>query len=362
MRMLVSAPFDTSANVGISLYIRRIVPHLARCCDLTILTPDPQLFSQYGRAIGIPESVRFRVRRLLWVLTRLRAYCREDYDVLLCLTPAIPVPTLLPTVAVVHDLTPLKIRRLNPITEKASFWAGLQTLRLADRVVTDSRSTMEDFARMNILPRRRAAVAYCGPGIYPSLEEADYAKQFVPFILYVGSHAPHKNVFRLIHSFARVRAERSLKLVLVGSGSKEQLARVARTVATHGIQSHVILLDGVSDAQLSSLYQRCRLLVCPSLYEGFGLPVLEAMLHGAPVACSTASSLPEVAGDAAVLFDPLSIQDMADKLQTLLDNPDLAARLSEIGRDRAALFTWERTARTIHERACALTTALGHKH
>jgi glycosyltransferase involved in cell wall biosynthesis len=352
--MLVSAPFDTRVNAGISLYIRRLVPHLAGHCDLTILTPNPHPFSQYGRAIGIPESVRFRVRRLFWVLTRLRAYCRDDFDVLLCLTPAVPVPALLPTIAVVHDLTPLKVRGLNPTTEKVSFWAGIQTLRFADRIVTDSRSTMEDFARMSILPRRSTAIAFCGPGISPSYDESDFAKQFTPFILYVGSHAPHKNVIRLIHSFARVRAEQELKLVLVGSGSEEQLSRVALTVANEGLRSRVTLLNEISDAQLSSLYQHCRLLACPSLYEGFGLPVLEAMSHGAPVACSSASSLPEVAGDAAVLFDPLSVQDMADKLQTLLDNHGLADRLSVAGRDRAGRFTWEHTAQIIYELAAGL--------
>jgi glycosyltransferase involved in cell wall biosynthesis len=354
MRMLVSAPFDTRAYAGISLYIRRLVPHLAGHCDLTILTPDPHVLSRYGRTMGIPEGVRYPVRRILWIVSRLRAYCTKDYDVLLCLTPTVPVPTLLPTIAVVHDLTPLKVRGLNPIKEKASFLAGLQTLRLADQVVTDSRHTLDDFVAMNLLPRRRTAVAFCGPGITPSHEETDYARQFVPFVLYVGSHAPHKNVIRLIHSFARTRAEPNLKLVLVGSGSGEQLRRVALTVATNRLSRRVVLLNRVSEAQLSSLYQHCRLLACPSLYEGFGLPVLEAMLHGAPVACSSTSSLSEVAGGAAVLFDPLSVQDMTDKLQTLLDSPSLAARLSGNGRCRAALFTWERTARTICECAANL--------
>jgi len=355
MRILVSAPFDTRVNAGISLYIRKLIPALTKHCDLTILTPTPQSFSQYGRAIGISGSVQFRVRRLSWTLARLPFYCTQDHDVLLCLTPAIPVPPLLPTIAVVHDLTPLKVRGLNPITEKASFWAGLQTLRLADRVVTDSRSTMDDFVSMKLLPHRRTSVAFCGPGISLSYDEAEFARQFVPFVLYVGSHAPHKNVIRLVHSFARVYAERELRLVLVGSGSEEQLGRAAQAVAKHGLQRRVTLLNGIADAQLSSLYQQCRLLACPSLYEGFGLPVLEAMLHGAPVACSSVSSLPEVAGDAAVLFDPLSVQDMADKIQTLLDSPDFAARLSEIGRDRATRFTWDRTARTIYECAAGLT-------
>jgi glycosyltransferase involved in cell wall biosynthesis len=362
MRMLVSAPFDTSAQAGISLYVRRIVPQLARYCQLTILTPEPHLVSEHGRAIRIPDSVRFRIRRLTWVLTRLPAYCTDDFDVLLCLTPAVPVPALLPTIAVVHDLTPLKVPGLNPITEKVSFLAGIQTLRFADGVVTDSRSTMDDFATMHLLSRRRSKVAFCGPGISPSCGEADYARQFVPFVLYVGSHAPHKNVIRLIHSFARVRAERDLKLVLVGSGSEEQLGGAAQAVAKHGLQARVTMLNSISDARLSSLYTHCRLLACPSLYEGFGLPVLEAMLHGAPVACSSVSSLPEVAGNAAILFNPLSVQDMADKLQVLVGSPGLAARLSNAGRHRATLFTWERTASTIYESASALTATSGRKH
>ncbi len=352
--MLVSAPFDARANTGISLYIRRIVPHLAIHCQLTILTPNPRLFSECGRVIAIPENVRFRIRRLAWVLTRLRAYCKGSYDALLCLTPAVPVSVPLPTIAVVHDLTPLQVRELNPMTEKVSLWAGLQTLRFADRVVTDSRSTLDDFAALNLLPRRQTAIGYCGPGILPSNAEADYAKQFVPFVLYVGSQAPHKNVIRLIHAFGMLRAERDLKLVLVGSASDHQLGRLERTVGKLRLQSRVVLHHSVSEPQLSSLYQHCRLFVCPSIYEGFGLPVLEAMLHGAPVACSSVSSLPEVTGDAAVLFDPHSVPDMSDKMRVLLDNNDLAAKLSENGLRRAALFSWERTARTIYEIAAGL--------
>jgi len=361
MRLLISAPFDASADAGISLYVRRVIPHLATRCQLTVLTPNPKLLSECGRVIAIPENVRFRIRRLTWVLTRLRAYCNGSYDALLCLTPAVPIAAPLPAIAVVHDLTPLKVRELNPITEKVSFWAGLQTLRCADWVVTDSHSTLEDLAAASILPRQRITVGYCGPGLLPSNAAADYAKQFIPYILYVGSHAPHKNVIRLIRSFARVVGTRNLKLVLVGDGSIEQLSHAARAISEEGLQSRVTLLNRVPDAHLSSLYKHCQLLACPSLYEGFGLPVLEAMLHGAPIVCSSVSSLPEVAGDAAILFDPLSVQDIADKLQALLDNPALATRLSEAGRHRADLFTWERTASAIYESVSALSAPSGRK-
>jgi glycosyltransferase involved in cell wall biosynthesis len=256
---------------------------------------------------------------------------------------------------VIHDLCPLSIPQLNPIKLKASFFAGLQTLRLADHVVTDSQYTRDDLTAMNLLPRWRTSVAFCGPGVLPSDKEPNYARRFVPFVLYVGSHAPHKNVARLIHAFARVRASRKLKLVLVGPGSKEQLHRMARIVGLNNLHSRVVHLPTMSDPQMSSLYRHCQLLACPSLYEGFGLPVLEAMLHGAPVACSNASSLPEVAGQAAILFNPFSTTDIANQLQTVLDSPGLASQLSEAGRDRALLFNWERTASSILARAAELT-------
>jgi glycosyltransferase involved in cell wall biosynthesis len=354
MRILLNAAFDTRANAGISLYIRRLVPHLARLCDLTILTPDPELFAQHGRTIRIPQSVRFPLRRTLWTLCRLGAHRTREDDVLVCTTPAVPVPRVLPTIAVIHDLIPMRVRRLNPVKEKVAFWAGLQSLRLADRVVTDSSSTRDDFAATRILPVERTAVAYCGPGVEPSSEQTDYARRFMPFVLCTGSLAPHKNLVRLVSSFARLRADLELKLVLVGTGSQEQAQRLERAVAENHLQSRVVLLTTLSDPQLSSLYRHCRMMVCPSVYEGFGLPLLEAMLHGAPVACSSVSSLPEVAGGAAVLFDPRSVGDMTDKLQRLLDDPCLSRRLSELGLLRATRFTWERTAETVFRSAAQL--------
>ena len=354
MRILLNAAFDTLADVGISLYIRRLVPHLAELCDLSILTPDPHLFTDYGRVVQIPECVRSTPRRTLWTLTRLAAHCR-DSDVLVCATPAIPMHSRLPTVAVVHDLTPLVCRRLVPVKEKAAFWMGLQTLRLAHRVITDSSQTKVDLAKMGLLPRRRISVGYCGAGISPTTERIDYASQFMPFVLHVGSHAPHKNVARLIKAFSRVKSDPDLKLVLVGTGSTLQLDSIGQTITANGLRSRVVMLDGLSAGQMSSLYRGCRLVVCPSLYEGFGLPVLEGMAHGAPVACSAVSSLPEVAGEAATLFDPRSVADMASKMQATLDDPRAPSLAMERGTTRASLFTWERTARTIYARAFELT-------
>jgi glycosyltransferase involved in cell wall biosynthesis len=120
------------------------------------------------------------------------------------------------------------------------------------------------------------------------------------------------------------------------------------------VTGDVIFLDWVDAAELEGLYAAAACFVFPSLYEGFGLPVLEAMHRGVPVACSDRSSLPEVAGDAALLFDPESPDDIARTIETLLGDPEKAARLREAGRARAAGFTWERTAHGVlaaYERA-----------
>ncbi len=155
-----------------------------------------------------------------------------------------------------------------------------------------------------------------------------------PFLLYPANPWPHKNHARLYEAFALVRRERpELRLVLTGRGHPEALPE--------GVESR----GRVSDDELVALYRTASALVFPSLYEGFGLPPLEAMACGCPVAASNTTSLPEVCGDAAELFDPLSIEDMARAVEALLDDP---APYVERGLARASRFSWEACARA-HE-------------
>ena len=155
-----------------------------------------------------------------------------------------------------------------------------------------------------------------------------------PFLLYPANGWPHKNHARLFEAFASVRRSRpELRLVLTGTGHPAALP--------NGVESH----GRVPDDELVRLYRTASALVFPSLYEGFGLPPLEAMACGCPVACSNATSLPEVCGDAAELFDPTSVEDMARAIEDVLDDPK---RYVERGLARAAGYSWEATARA-HE-------------
>jgi glycosyltransferase involved in cell wall biosynthesis len=168
-----------------------------------------------------------------------------------------------------------------------------------------------------------------------------------PFVLSVGTLEPRKNHLRLVRSFGRILpAHPELRLVLVG-GKGWLYEDVTAEVARLGLQDRVVFSGFVADADLPAVYTLASIFAFPSLYEGFGLPVLEAMACGTPVVCSNASSLPEVAGDAAILVDPTDVDTLARALhQALSDQPGRQVMQTR-GQAQAARFTWSAAARTL---------------
>jgi glycosyltransferase involved in cell wall biosynthesis len=167
-----------------------------------------------------------------------------------------------------------------------------------------------------------------------------------PYVLFVGNLKPHKNVKTLIHAFSRVCAHGGFhhQLVILGDDRKWK-AGLVNECAKLGIDAHVLFAPHVPDEDLPWVYGAAELLVMPSLIEGFGLPVLEAMACGTPVVCSRAASLPEVAGDAAEYFEPTSAEDLAATLERLLGSRELQETLRRKGLERVKLFSWEECAR-----------------
>ncbi|MBN2464189.1 glycosyltransferase family 4 protein [candidate division WOR-3 bacterium] len=346
MHLLFSAAFNTRATVGISAYIRHIVPELARLCELTVLTPDPEVFSDVASTIRIPEYTRSHLGRVLWTSTSLGHFLTHRYDAVFCPTPVVPVYARLPAVAVVHDLTPLMLPKAHSSPLKALFWGALQTLRWARAVITVSENTRRDLARCSrAVPLSRVHVVPEGPGLVPVPGDTSFAHQLQPYLLYVGGHARHKNLPRLVSAFGLIHQRPSLKLVMTGWSKPELIDRTRSAVTALGLQQRVIIMaNPLDESQLSSLYRHCTAFVYPSLYEGFGLPVLEALAHGIPVACSRVSSLPEVGGEAAVYFDPTSVRDIAEKLNSIISDEVLERRLRRQGPLRAAEFSWTKAA------------------
>lgn len=251
----------------------------------------------------------------------------------------------------VHDL----IYRIYPETHSGVLTLGLRALvRLAvsrsDRVIVDSQSTGDDVMRLLGAPADQVDVVPLGIGATATgvaLPEADLRRELElgdrPIVLSVSAKRPHKNLLRLIDAVASFSPEERPLLVLPGYATWHE-AELRERAATRGVAADVRFLGWVSAAQLEGLYAAAACFVFPSLYEGFGLPVLEAMARGTPVACSNTSSLPEVAGDAALLFDPEDTTAIAGAVRRLLLDRVLADDLRERGQRQAERFSWERSA------------------
>ena len=165
-----------------------------------------------------------------------------------------------------------------------------------------------------------------------------------PIVLTVSAKRPHKNLERLFEAFLGIATEGQPTLVVPGYPTFHEPALRARAEALGG-GARIRFTGWLEDDLLDALYRAASCFVFPSLAEGFGLPVLDALVRGTPTACSNASSLPEVAGDAVLYFDPMDVGEMTRAIERLLADAALRERLRQAGPERARLFTWERTAR-----------------
>ena len=166
-----------------------------------------------------------------------------------------------------------------------------------------------------------------------------------PYLLYVGSRKPHKNLPRLLEAYSISGVRRDARLVLTGSPDQKIVSEIERL----GLSGDVVFADSDADGDLSDVYRGALGFVFPSLYEGFGLPPLEAMACGIPVLTSRVCSLPEVVGDSGILVDPLDVEAIADGIRRLVQDSDLRAELRERGLLRAKEFSWDETARRTRE-------------
>jgi glycosyltransferase involved in cell wall biosynthesis len=222
--------------------------------------------------------------------------------------------------------------------------------RRSNRIIVDATSTRDDLDRLLRVAPSKVDVVPLGLGaarrIAPMPEMQLRAKLDLPdqpIVLCVAAKRPHKNLMRLLGAIALIPSDRRPALVLPGyrTAHEDQLRARADEL---GIARHVRFLDWIDSDELEGLYAAASCFVFPSLLEGFGLPVLEAMIRGLPVACSGNGALAEVAADAALLFDPRSGTEIASAIERLLTDTAEAERLRSAGRVRAATFTWAATA------------------
>ena len=305
---------------------------------------------------GLPRSP---VPNILWHQLSLPRICKKNgYDVLFL--PAanrrIPVWAPCPTVGVVHDLSALHVEdkygaaRVTYITKVLPL-----LIRRLSRVITLSESSKRDIVGAAGVPESRVTVIPLAaePAIFSPRDPKEAQRRIQqayglerPFILYVSRiEHPGKNHAGLIRAFGALRSSEHMSHQLVFAGPDWSRADKVHALARQSPWSDDIKFIGwVPTEDLSLLYSAADLTVFPSLYEGFGLPILEAMACGAPVACSNTSSMPEVAGDAALLFDPHDTDSIANAMRILVRNRRANELFRQLGPRRSIAFSWDRTA------------------
>jgi glycosyltransferase involved in cell wall biosynthesis len=340
---------------GAEVYARRLLPALRKAepeLEMTLFLGGSAAREDWGEGVEVVPlrfDPRSRFRRVLAEQTLLPAAVRRvEPDLLHNIFNTAPTVCPVPQVTTIHDLIFKRYPETHGLLAKGVEILVPLAARRSERVITDSEASKSDIVRFLDVPSEKVDVAPLGPGIP---EEAkgppppEIRRRFElgdsPLVLSVLAKRPHKNAARLVEAFERVP---DAQLVIPGySTSYERELR--ERIDAAGLGDRVSLLGWVDDDTLDGLYRAADCFVFPSLAEGFGLPVLEAMLRGAPVACSNATALPEVAGDAALLVDPLDVEAIAVSIRRILEDGELADRLRAAGYERARRFSWDETAR-----------------
>lgn len=335
---------------GISTYICEMMSRLAATGEFRptiLINPEMTDFwrAQTPRAVLVPSTCPPMGLAQQWRVARVVRELRPD----LYFYPAHDPPAAIsvPFVMTVHDLTAHLVR---PYFESADRlkrgYLRIVTgvgLRRAARVIVASEAT------------RHAVGQVFGRGLLGKVRVTHYATGRAAaggpladgvrrHLLYVGTDRPHKNLDRLIAAYAKARVARSDLAPLELVGGLRRADRLSQLIDREGLSEVVILRGHVSDDELQGAYDRAIALVMPSLAEGFGLPIIEAMAQGIPVVTSNRSACAEVAGGAALLVDPESLESLADGLLAVSTNDRLRDRLARLGRSRAAEFSWDRCA------------------
>jgi glycosyltransferase involved in cell wall biosynthesis len=351
-------------DYGVGTYIRNLLRHLSRLdhsTEYVVLCrkADTEHVGQLGENFrAVPEtSPGYSIREQITVPLDLR---RERVD--LFHSPHYVLPPLTPckSVVTIHDCIHLRFpqylpNRLGYAYARGALWMATH---LSSRIVTVSEASKRDILEYFRVPPQKIDVIYNGIderfGEPPPEDDVARVRERYqlddPFVLYAGNIKPHKNLERLIEAFHTLRRSGfdQIKLLIIGD-EISKYATLRHAVHRHKLHKHVRFFGFVPDSTLAILYRLAGVFVFPSLYEGFGLPPLEAMASGTPVITSNVSSLPEVVADAALLIDPYEPDSIADAIRRVLTDECLREDLRQRGLERARHFSWERSIRRVRE-------------
>jgi glycosyltransferase involved in cell wall biosynthesis len=353
-------------DFGIGTYVRNLVRHLARIdhettyflfCDDSDESTLRDLAENFVPVVD--DSAGYSVKEHFSIARKVH---KLGVDLLHSPHYVVPIFCRKPTIVTIHDCIHLQFPQYLP-NRMALTYARYMLHRAVQRsamILTVSDASRRDILRfypdadpdrIQVVPNAIDEEILADPGE----DEMERVKERYQirgrYILYAGNIKPHKNLDRLIIAFGQVKqmpGHEDVKLLIIGD-EVNKYGSLRRSMETAGVRQDVRFFGFVPDHTLAALYRMASVFAFPSLYEGFGLPPLEAMACNTPVVTSRISSLPEVVGDAAILVDPYSVDDIAQAIARVLDDATLAGDLVRRGRERVRQFSWERSVRAIHE-------------
>lgn len=350
MRVGVDVSILSSPLTGIGRFALSLVRGLARLPEPVqwVLLGAPSHFE------GLPEAKNVTVhqaqgligwQRIVWQQIELPRLARRYHvDVLHCPDFSRPVSISVPVVNTIHDLSYYSSHAYFSWSNRTYKRALTRiAVRKSSRLVADSNFTRDELLERFRFDSSALSVIYLGVDQNPPGEPLRAEN---PYVLYVGTLEERKNLPNLIRGFTLTRRQKCapLRLILAGKPGKG-FERIQAVIEASDCKASIEITGYVSRERVIQLYRAANVFIMPSLHEGFGLPVLEAMSAGAPVVCSRAGSLPEVGGDAAEYFDPLSPQAIAAALTKVLGSESLRSEMRRKGLERAKLFSWDECAR-----------------
>ncbi len=260
-----------------------------------------------------------------------------------------------PQVITVHDLIPVVYPQHFPLMSKQWKYFTVPALRLAKSIITDAAHTKRDLARVAGIRPQKIHVVPLGFRPRKDSERPGRRPEHGRYILYVSSSRyPYKNIAALCEAFAKVQTRIPHDLIVVGKAIPRFAGPLLRSISDLRLYERIKLFEELTDSELADLYRNADLFVYPSQYEGFGIPLLEAMSYGVPVVASTAATIPEVCGNAAHYFNPDSVDAIADAIMIGVTDDHLRRRLTANGIERVGMFRWETTAASVLE-VCRLS-------
>ena len=369
---LVKVAFDASAlkpqynHHGIQVYTRNLLAALQRIAETSGMEIRPFIPASEDSASTTEQNCSYRRRSRFMRFDRLWRYggattaaFLDGADMMLNPNGAsLPISTLLPTVTTIHDLTPIVMPCFPRRTAFFLKFLLTRSAKSSAAIITVSEKSRRDLIRICGVPESKIHVVYEGYDrelFNPVLPEPGLLQQLLShlgisrrYIIHHGAIQPRKNLVRLIASYRQMLARNpglDFDLVLAGPLAWQPEETVNAVKADGAGKGKVILTGALNDCDLSLLLRGASLEVIPSLYEGFCLPMVEAMACGVPTIVANSSCLPEVSGGVLRYFDPCSVESIASCMETVLLSQDLQAELAECGRERAQKFSWDECAR-----------------